>query len=93
MPKRSGRTLGERLLRPIEVQALLGIGATTLWNYSKAGVLKPVQRTAGGHGRYREADVLALKARLVEAVAFISPATKITSSERPDARTGKAEVA
>lgn len=69
MPKRSGRTISERLLRPIEVQALLGIGATTLWNYGKAGLLRPVQRTAGGHGRYREADVLALKAELAEAVA------------------------
>lgn len=69
MPKHSGRTIGERLLRPIEVQALLGVGATTLWNYGKTGVLKPVQRTAGGHGRYREADVLALKAELAEAVA------------------------
>lgn len=69
MPKRSERAPGEKLLRPIEVQALLGIGATSLWNYRKAGVLKPVQCTAGGHGRYREADVLALKAQLVEAVA------------------------
>ncbi len=66
MPKLSGRTIAEKLLRPIEVQALLGIGATTLWNYRQAGVLKPVQRTAGGHGRYREADVLALKAELAE---------------------------
>lgn len=69
MPKRSGRTIGEKLLRPAEVQELLGIGASTLWNYGKAGLLKPVQRTAGGHGRYREADVLALKAELVVAVA------------------------
>jgi DNA-binding transcriptional MerR regulator len=69
MPKLSGLALGEKLLRPIEVQALLGICATTLWNYRKAGVLKPVQRTAGGHGRYREADVLALRAELAEAVA------------------------
>lgn len=69
MPKLSGRIVAERLLRPAEVQALLGVGATTLWNYRKAGVLKPVQRTAGGHGRYREADVLALKAELAEAVA------------------------
>ncbi len=69
MPKLSGRPIAETLLRPFEVQALLGICATTLWNYSKSGVLRPVQRTAGGHGRYREADVLALKAELAEAVA------------------------
>jgi DNA-binding transcriptional MerR regulator len=69
MPKLSGRPIAETLLRPSEVQALLGICATTLWNYRQAGVLKPVQRTAGGHGRYREADVLALKAELAEAVA------------------------
>ncbi len=60
MPKLSGRAIGEKLLRPIEVQTLLGVGATTLWNYRKAGLLNPVQHTAGGHGRYREADVLAL---------------------------------
>ena len=69
MPNLSGRAISERLLRPIEVQALLGVGATTLWNYGRTGVLRPVQRTAGGHGRYREADVLALKAQLAEAVA------------------------
>lgn len=69
MPKLSGRPIAETLLRPFEVQALLGICATTLWNYRKAGVLKPIQQTAGGHGRYREADVLALKAELAEAVA------------------------
>lgn len=69
MPNRSGRATAETLLRPAEVQALLGVCATTLWNYGKAGLLKPAQRTAGGHGRYRESDVLALKAELAEAVA------------------------
>lgn len=69
MPKRSGCPTGEKLLRPIEVQVLLGVCATTLWNYRKAGVLKPAQRTAGGHSRYREADVAAFKAAMVEAAA------------------------
>lgn len=69
MPNLSGRSIGEKLLRPIEVQTLLGIGATTLWNYSNAGLLKPVQRTAGGHARYSESDVAAFKAKLTEVAA------------------------
>jgi DNA-binding transcriptional MerR regulator len=68
MPNISERANPERLLRPKQVQALLGIGATALWNYSKAGLLRPAHRTAGGHARYRESDVRSLLAEL-EAVA------------------------
>jgi DNA-binding transcriptional MerR regulator len=69
MPNPSGRAIGEKLLRPIEVQTLLGIAASTLWNYKQLGLLRPVQRTAGGHARYSETDVAAFKAKLTEAAA------------------------
>lgn len=68
MPNHSERAIGERLLRPIQVQRLLGIAASTLWNYVHQGLLTPAQRTAGGHARYREADVRSLLDDL-EAVA------------------------
>jgi len=64
MPNLSERADGERLLRPIQVQRLLGVAASTLWNYGKAGLLTPAQRTAGGHARYRESDVVSLLAEL-----------------------------
>lgn len=65
MPNLSERAGGERLLRPIEVQMLLGVVASTLWNYvHKKGLLTPAQHTAGGHARYRKSEVAALKARL-----------------------------
>lgn len=55
---------GERLLRPMQVQRLLGVAASTLWNYVHQGLLTPAQRTAGGHARYRESEVAAFKAAL-----------------------------
>jgi DNA-binding transcriptional MerR regulator len=64
MPNHSEQASGERLLRPVQVQRLLGIAASTLWNYGKAGLLTPAQRTAGGHARYRESDVVSLLAEL-----------------------------
>jgi DNA-binding transcriptional MerR regulator len=64
MPNPSERADGERLLRPVQVQRSLGIAATTLWNYVQQGLLKPAQRTAGGHARYRESEVAAFKAAL-----------------------------
>lgn len=69
MPNSSEQASPERLLRPKQVQLLLGIGATALWNYGKAGLLRPAQRTAGGHARYRESEVRALLAELSEAAA------------------------
>ena len=72
MANHSERADGERLLRPVQVQRLLGIAASTLWSYGKAGLLKPAQRTAGGHARYRETDVAAFKARLSEAPAEVA---------------------
>jgi predicted DNA-binding transcriptional regulator AlpA len=65
MANPSERASGERLLRPIHVQRLLGIAASTLWNYvHQQGLLTPAQHTAGGHARYRESEVAALRARL-----------------------------
>ena len=64
MPDLSERANGEALLRPIQVQKLLGIAASTLWNYVHQGLLTPAQRTHGGHARYRESEVAAFKAQL-----------------------------
>jgi DNA-binding transcriptional MerR regulator len=63
---------GERLLRPGQVQQLLGIAASTLWSYVHRGLITPAQRTAGGHARYRESEVAAFKAQLL--VAAEAPA-------------------
>ena len=69
MPNPSERASAEQLLRPIQVQRQLGIAASTLWNYVHQGLLTPVQRTAGGHARYRESEVRALVAELSEVAA------------------------
>ena len=69
MPNSSELASPERLLRPKQVQLLLGIGATALWNYGRSGLLRPAQRTAGGHARYRESEVRALLAELSEVAA------------------------
>ena len=54
----------EELLRPGQVQKLLGVAASTLWSYVHQGLLTPAQRTHGGHARYRESEVAAFKAQL-----------------------------
>lgn len=64
MPNLSERADGERLLRPKQVQGLLGVAASTLWNYVQMGLITPAQRTAGGHARYRESEVAAFRAQL-----------------------------
>jgi DNA-binding transcriptional MerR regulator len=58
----------DRLLRPIEVRDLYGIAPSTLRSWAVARLIKPAQRTAGGHRRYRESEVRSLLAHL-EAVA------------------------
>jgi predicted site-specific integrase-resolvase len=57
-----------RLLKPAVVAGMFGIDRRTLLNWSKAGRIVPALRTAGGHGRYAEGDVLSLLAEL-QAVA------------------------
>lgn len=49
----------ERWLSIDEAARLLGVGQSTLRRWSDAGLV-PVYRTAGGHRRYREADLLAV---------------------------------
>lgn len=58
----------DRLLRPVKVRELYGVSPTTLRSWAVAGKIRPAQRTAGGHRRYRESDVRTLLAEL-EAVA------------------------
>ena len=58
----------DRLLRPSEVAELLGVDPRTLGDWDRAGLLRPSQRTAGRHRRWRESVVRAFKAEL-EAVA------------------------
>jgi DNA-binding transcriptional MerR regulator len=70
MANLSRRAGGEELLRPGQVQRLLGIAASTLWSYvHQQGLLTPAQHTAGGHARYRESDVRALVAELSQVAA------------------------
>lgn len=57
----------DTLLAPLKVRRVFGIGATTLREWDASGVLKAVQRTRGGHRRYRESDVSALAAELSQA--------------------------
>lgn len=64
MPNLSERASAELFLRPKQVQARLGIAASTLWSYVHQGLLTPSHRTAGGHARYLESEVVAFKARL-----------------------------
>jgi DNA-binding transcriptional MerR regulator len=54
----------DALLPPLKVRKVFGIAATTLREWDASGVLKAVQRTQGGHRRYRESDVRALAAVL-----------------------------
>lgn len=58
----------DRLLPPLKVRKVFGIGAQTLRDWDASGALRAVQRTRGGHRRYRESDVRSLLAEL-EAVA------------------------
>ena len=64
MPNLSEQASAERFLRPKQVQDLLGVGATALWNYVQQDVLKPAHWTPGGHARFRESDVRSLLASL-----------------------------
>ena len=59
----------DRLLAPVKVRGLFGIGATTLREWDAAGILKASQRTRGGHRRYRESEVLSLVAALSKVAA------------------------
>jgi DNA-binding transcriptional MerR regulator len=59
----------DELLRPGDVRRLYGVAASTLRMWAATGIIKPAQRTVGGHRRYRESDVQALLARLAEVAA------------------------
>lgn len=50
----------DRLLKIDEAAALLGVTSQTLRNWDKSGKLKPA-RTDGGHRRYKEADINAIR--------------------------------
>jgi hypothetical protein len=54
----------DRLLPPWQVRKFYGVAASTLRYWDRIGKLKPAQRTAGGHRRYRETDVRSLLAEL-----------------------------
>lgn len=53
----------EQLLSPAEAAAALGVSLYQLRMFVQRRRLKPI-RTLGGHRRYRQDEVLALKARL-----------------------------
>ncbi len=50
-------------LHSSQVAALLHVSPKTVTRWAKQGKL-PVRRTLGGHGRYLEADILALADQL-----------------------------
>ena len=52
----------DRLLTPAEVAALFGVNPRTVWKWTTPGMawLTPV-KTPGGHNRFRESEVLALR--------------------------------
>lgn len=54
--------LGERLLTTREAADILGVGPTTVKRWSDEGKL-PAIKTAGGHRRYRESDVIGMRTR------------------------------
>jgi DNA-binding transcriptional MerR regulator len=56
----------DRLLKPGEVRELYGVAPSTLRSWAAAGIIRPAQRTAGGHRRFRESAVRALLADLAE---------------------------
>lgn len=53
-----------RLLKPAEVAGMFGVDRRTVLNWARKGTIQVAQKTAGGHGRYAEADVLTLLAEL-----------------------------
>ena len=57
------REQGIRWLKPAEVAGMFGVDRRTVLNWARNGKINS-QRTAGGHRRYREADVAALVAEL-----------------------------
>lgn len=58
----------DRLVKPADVRKSFGIAPSTVRLWDAMGILVPVQRTKGGHRRYRESDLRSLLAEL-EAVA------------------------
>jgi excisionase family DNA binding protein len=53
--------VAEPLLTPAEVAALFRVEPKTVTRWAKAGMLSSI-RTLGGHRRYRESEVTALRA-------------------------------
>ena len=58
----------DKWLKPAEAAALFPASTRALRNWARAGLIN-THRTAGGHRRYREAEVLALVAELAEVAA------------------------
>lgn len=53
----------EPLLTPAEVASMFRVDPKTVTRWAKAGKLNAI-RTLGGHRRYRESEVLALRDRI-----------------------------
>jgi excisionase family DNA binding protein len=64
-PTRNGRAAdGERLLTPAEVAVMFRVDPKTVTKWAQAGKLTSI-RTLGGHRRYYESEVRALRAEAV----------------------------
>lgn len=54
--------MADTLLSPRQAADRLGVSTRQLRRYVTAGLIAPVDRTPGGHGRFDPADLDALKA-------------------------------
>jgi len=62
----------EDMLSVEEAASALGISSQTLRNWEKKGIFVPT-RSAGGHRRYKRADVLALRKQQMTGFEFVLP--------------------
>ena len=82
---------GERLLTTREAADILGVGPTTVKRWSDEGKL-PALKTAGGHRRYREGDVLAMRNRGDTTDGIPSQLPRMTRAEIDSLHVGVVQV-
>lgn len=70
----------DRVLTPAEAAAVLGIAVKDLYALEAGGKLKARVRTLGGHRRYREDDVRALREKL-DLLGAAAPKETLNSRE------------
>ncbi len=78
------------LLRPADAAALLGIKPRTLANWADARIVTPIM-TAGGHRRYRAADIEKLRAGDDAEASPTQPSVPVTAGSVPRRNAGSYE--